>query len=123
MRHDEKVQLLTLLPASWTIEKTRAEMGVTDHVVNPSSLRWLILYTTAIVFAIIFSFFNQVPSHYMTVTNLIYITNTYFRNFLLTRHSGNTFLNAATYPVAYTIYRAFATFDRENELVNDGVSK
>src|SRR5258705_922326 len=54
--YDEKMQLLTLLPASWTIEKTRAEMGVTDHVVNPSSVRWLILYTTAIVFAIFLNF-------------------------------------------------------------------
>src|SRR5258705_3851310 len=66
--YEKKVQLLTLLPASWTIEKTRAEMGVTDHVVNRSSVRWLILYTTAIVFAIIFAFFNQVLSHYMTLS-------------------------------------------------------
>src|SRR5258705_4935174 len=64
--YEEKVQLLTLLPASWTIKKTRAEMSVTDHVVNPSSVHWLILYTTAIVFAIIFAFFNRVLSHYMT---------------------------------------------------------
>src|SRR5258705_1849904 len=32
--YEEKVQLLTLLPASWTIEKTRVEMGVTEHAVK-----------------------------------------------------------------------------------------
>src|SRR5258705_7650561 len=39
--------------------------------VNPSSVRWLILATTANVFAIIFETFNQVLSHFMTLSQIL----------------------------------------------------